>query len=73
MNFNINLTGKRIKDLRTAKNMYQKDLAQKIGVAQSVVARYENATAKPGIDTLMKLAIALETTTDYLLGLTDFE
>lgn len=73
MNFSIDIFRKRLKELREVKGLYQKDLAQKIGVAQSVIARYETGLARPGIDTLMKLAIALETTTDYLLGLVDFE
>lgn len=73
MNFNKELFSKRLKELREEKGLYQKDLAKKVGIAQSVVARYETGTARPGIDTLMQLAIALETTTDYLLGLVDFE
>jgi len=69
----MKVMGQRIIELRNARGLFQKQLAEKVGVAQSVIARYEKALAKPGIDMLMQLAIALDTSTDYLLGLVDFE
>ncbi len=62
-------TGKRIKELRTGLELSQKALAEKVGVAQNTIAQYEQGTSKISIEVLFNLAIILETTTDYLLGL----
>ena len=69
----INMTevGNRIKELRIENGMTQTDLAQKIGVATNTVSQYEKGLSKTSIDVIANLAIALETTTDYLLGLSD--
>ena len=63
----------RIKDLREENHLSQKDLAIKIGVAQNTISQYEQGTAKPSIEILANLAVALNTSTDYLLGLKDWE
>ncbi|MCM1546293.1 MAG: helix-turn-helix domain-containing protein [Clostridiales bacterium] len=70
--FDVLKTGKRIKELRVECEMSQKVLAEKIGVAQNTVTQYENGTAKPSLEVLFKLAVALGTTSDYLLGLSDW-
>lgn len=69
--FNIDKLGQRIKELRNELEMSQKVLAEKIGIKQNTVAQYESGTAKPSLEVLAKLAIVFQTTTDYLLGLTD--
>lgn len=51
--------------------MSQKDLAEKTGIKQNTVAQYEKGVAKPSLEVLVRLAIIFQTTTDYLLGLTD--
>ena len=63
--------GNRIKDLRIENGMTQTQLAQKIGVATNTISQYEKGLSKTSIDVIVKLAVILETTTDYLLGLTD--
>lgn len=63
--------GNRIKELRLEQNMKQSDLAKAIGVAVNTVCQYEKGTSKVSIDVLANLAVVLDTTTDYLLGLTD--
>jgi len=67
--FNMIITGQRIKELRNELGMSQKNLAEKIGVAQNTIAQYEKGTTKTSIEVIVNLAIILETTTDYLLGL----
>ncbi len=69
--FNAAETGRRIKELRKELDISQKFLAEKVGIKQNTVAQYEKGTAKPSLEVLVKLAIIFETTTDYLLGLTD--
>lgn len=61
----------RIKDRREQLRMTQSDLAQKIDRDQKQVWRYENSDSQPNATSLLELAIALETTTDYLVGLTE--
>lgn len=62
-------TGKRIRELRTASELSQKSLAEKVGIAQNTLAQYENGASKISLDVLVNLAVELDTTTDYLLGL----
>jgi transcriptional regulator with XRE-family HTH domain len=69
--FNMRLVGERIKELRNGASMSQACLAEKIGVHQNTLSQYENGTSKMSIEVLFSLAIALDTTTDYLLGLND--
>ena len=61
--------GARIKELRTERGLSQKQLADKIGVAANTVSQYESGQSKTSIDILANLAVELDTTTDYLLGL----
>ncbi len=69
--FNAEETGQRIKELRCECELTQSALADKIGVKQNTVAQYEKGTAKPSLEILVKLAVVLQTTTDYILGLTE--
>ncbi|MDE6029082.1 MAG: helix-turn-helix domain-containing protein [Clostridiales bacterium] len=66
---NIKELGERIKDLRTELGLSQKQLADKIGAAANTVSQYESGKSRTSIDVLANLAVALDTTTDYLLGL----
>ena len=61
--------GEKIKELRTERGLSQKQLADKIGVATNTVSQYESGKSKTSIDILSNLAIELDTTTDFLLGL----
>ncbi len=61
--------GEKIKELRTERGLSQKQLADKIGVATNTVSQYESGKSKTSIDILANLAIELDTTTDFLLGL----
>ena len=61
--------GERIKDLRMDLGLSQGELADKIGAARNTVSQYESGKSRTSIDVLANLAVALDTTTDYLLGL----
>lgn len=61
--------GEKIKELRIERGLSQKQLADKIGVATNTVSQYESGKSKTSIDILANLAIELDTTTDFLLGL----
>ncbi len=66
---NIKELGEKIRELRTECGLSQKQLAAKIGVATNTVSQYESGKSKTSIDVLANLAVALDTTTDFLLGL----
>ena len=61
--------GDKIKELRIERGLSQKQLADKIGVAANTVSQYESGKSKTSIDVLANLAVELDTTTDFLLGL----
>ncbi|WP_019420145.1 helix-turn-helix domain-containing protein [Paenibacillus sp. OSY-SE] len=63
--------GDRIKNLREKQNITQKELAKKSQLTIVQLSRYETNDRKPDPDSLRKIADALDTTTDYLLGRTD--
>jgi transcriptional regulator with XRE-family HTH domain len=61
----------RVRQLREAKDWSQGRLATYSGVSRAQISRIESGQRRPSAEVLMKLAKALDTTTDYLLGLTD--
>ncbi|EMJ5760848.1 XRE family transcriptional regulator [Clostridioides difficile] len=67
---NNSLIGKRIKLLRTEKNIVQKELADKLQINIDTLSKYENNLASPKSDDIVKLANYFDVTTDYLLGTT---
>jgi Predicted transcriptional regulators len=71
VDFDMLKTGQRIKELRAEQGLSQSKLAESIGVAQNTIAQYEKGIAKTSIEVIVRLAVALKTTTDYLLGLED--
>lgn len=61
----------RVRSLRDYKDWSQEDLARESGLQRPHISLIENSERIPGADSLVKLATALETSTDYLLGRTD--
>ena len=61
----------RIKELREEHRLTQKELAEKIGVAQSNISRWEKEEMEPAAGFVIKLADYFEVSADYLLGRTD--
>ncbi|MGI1836220.1 helix-turn-helix domain-containing protein [Lactococcus garvieae] len=61
----------RLKELRKKKKLTQKELASRIEETQGKIAKWENSQLEPNAEKLKKLAWELETTTDYLLGVTN--
>lgn len=53
-------TGAKIKEIRKQKGLTQKQLGDLCGMADSAIRRYENGNANPKIETLQKIATALE-------------
>ena len=61
--------GERIGKLRKEKRLTQAELAQQIHVGQKLISDYELNKLRPNYEIIIKLALALEITTDELLGL----
>lgn len=59
--------GEKLKTLRKGMKLTQKQLADRIGVAKSIVSYYESGDRYPSYDVLVKIARIFHTTTDYLL------
>ncbi|MGM9600748.1 MAG: helix-turn-helix domain-containing protein [Faecousia sp.] len=59
----------RLKEKRLAAGMTQAELAEKAGVSARTIQNYEMGTRKPrNLEVIQKIAEALRTTPDYLLG-----
>ncbi len=56
-----------MKALRTSQKLTQQQLADRIGVAKSVVSYYESGDRYPSYDVLVRIAHVFHTSTDYLL------
>lgn len=61
----------RLQSLRTRRNLSQDELAKRAGLQATAVSHFETGTRKPSFDNLRRLADALETTVDYLMGRTN--
>ena len=62
---------KRLKDLRTDHDLTQENLANILKCQREVYRRYESGTRSLPIDYLVTIAKYYNTSTDYLLELTD--
>jgi transcriptional regulator with XRE-family HTH domain len=60
--------GNRIKTLRRASKLTQKDVAARLEVDHTTVSKWEADIYEPNTETLDKLATLFETTVDRLLG-----
>lgn len=62
-NFNENL-----KKARLESGLSQKELSENIGVAKSTYSLYESGKREPNVNTIKKIASALNVSADILLG-----
>ena len=60
------LVGERLKAIRESKNMSQGDIEDKTGLLRCYISRVENGHTVPAIETLEKLARALDITMSQL-------
>lgn len=52
--------GEKIREIRKEKGISQKELGTLLGVSQQMIGQYENSSREPKIETLRKIATALE-------------
>ena len=58
-------------ELRKRNNLTQKAMANSLGITQPSYIRYENGTAEPTQQTLVKIADLFDVSIDFLLGRKD--
>ena len=61
----------RLRDLREDRDMTQEQIAAYLGMKQAQYSRYERGLRDIPTDVLIRLALFYNTSTDYILGLTD--
>lgn len=61
----------RLKDIREDCDITQKTLSEYLNIKQNTYSQYETGQRQIPIDILIKLAIYFNTSTDYILELTD--
>ncbi|MCI9503998.1 MAG: helix-turn-helix transcriptional regulator [Clostridia bacterium] len=63
--------GKRIRELREENNLTQKQLAELLHTTATTISKYEREALQPNIELIILLCKTLNTSADYLLGITD--
>lgn len=63
----------RLNKALVVKDKSQEEFCKKIGVSEGALSNYRNGKRLPDTYVLVKIADALETTVDYLLGFTDLK
>ncbi|MBQ7797989.1 MAG: helix-turn-helix transcriptional regulator [Clostridia bacterium] len=63
----------RLKELRKINHLFQRELAEKINVSVYIVSDWEKGRSEPCLQDLINLAVALNTTIDYLVGKDEIE
>lgn len=61
----------RLKDIREDRDITQRELAEFLHIKQNTYSQYENGQRSLPIEVLIKLAEFFNTSTDYILELTD--
>ncbi len=61
--------GKRLRDLRLARNLTQQQVADRVWVKKSMISSYELSTRLPSYKVLIRLSKLFGVSTDYLLGI----
>lgn len=66
------MRGDRLARLREDRGISQVELALELGIGQQQIWRYENGKTEPDGEMVARIAIYLNVSTDYLLGITDY-
>lgn len=57
----------KLRALREARNLTQKQVAARVGISKAMVSAYETASKAPSIDVLIRLARLYGVSVDYLI------
>ena len=61
----------RLKEMREDRDIRQSELAEYLHIRQNTYSQYENGQRQLPLTMLIQLALYYQTSTDYILGLTD--
>lgn len=64
--------GKNIRNLRKEKGLTQAELGKRLNVTQQMIGQYENGKNSPQMDTLKKIASALEVKVADIMGISTY-
>ena len=67
MTVNYKILGKQIKEVRKQRYYTQEKLAEAAELSTAYISHIENATKKPSLETVVKIANICNTSVDYLL------
>ncbi len=65
----MNTFKENFKALRTAANIGQVELAQKLGVSKGIISLWENGLREPNMSSLIAIAKFFNVSIDFLVGL----
>ncbi|MCT4488403.1 helix-turn-helix domain-containing protein [Levilactobacillus parabrevis] len=68
---NTDFFGERLKAVRKSKRLTQLGLANRLEVSKGTVSAYEQGLSYPSLETFVKICGILDTSADYLLGVSD--
>lgn len=66
------MPGNRLKQLRKAKRLRQKDVAEQLGITREAYNQYENNRRQPSASVLVQLAAYFQVSIDFLADRTDY-
>ncbi|MCL2507653.1 MAG: helix-turn-helix domain-containing protein [Oscillospiraceae bacterium] len=61
--------GNKLRSLRIDKGLNQTQLAERLGVTNSIISAYETQMRMPSLDLLVKIALEFSVSIDWLLGM----
>lgn len=69
----VEIVAERLKALKIASNMTQKQVAEKLNIASSTYSKYELGEHTPGLELLLKISQLYDISIEYLAGYSDQE
>lgn len=63
--------GQRLRRAREIRKMTQKEVAERAGLPPSLISHFENGTRSPAFENLRRLALNMQVSADYLLGISE--
>ena len=68
---NMENFGEELKALRLSMGVSQKVVSSALGLTRNAFTNYENGIREPSLETLKKICVYFDVSSDYLLGLSD--
>ena len=69
----LSKNGKLLRELRVEKGLTQKETASQLGLHSVTYLHYEKDQREPPLKVLMEMAVFFDVSTDYLLGIKEYD